>query len=84
MNYYQIDNPGTANWITHEDNERAQISQYGPNIWVTENTEWASRVGAVQLTKEQAQDICNKFIDEAKAQWDPESVQPEPQYFDLP
>lgn len=84
MNYYQIVNPGIKGWITHEDNELAHISEYPGNIFVTENTAWATRVGATEKTYEEAQAICNAVIDEIKSQWIPESGTPEPQYIILP
>ena len=92
MHYYQITNPGTVNWITHEDNQVAHISQYGSDIWVTENTEWATRVGATELTKDQAQTVCDAEVTEARIAWeacrasaeDPEQCGPEPQYYSLP
>lgn len=93
MHYYQITNPGTANWISHEDNQIAQISQYGNDIWVTENTAWAERVGATELTKEQAQTICDTQVTEARVIWEACKIEhpvddykcgPEPQYYTLP
>ena len=84
MHYYTATNPGTKGWITHEDNELAHISQYPGDIWVTENIDWAARVGAVEKTYAEAQSICDTVIDEAKNQWTPESGNPEPQYIILP
>ena len=83
MHYYEITNPGTKGWITHEDNELAHIAEYPGNIFVTENTTWAARVGATEKTYEEAQAICNAVIDEAKNQWVSGSG-PEPQYITLP
>lgn len=60
--YYQIENYGHG-FITHEDMEIAHIAGYPGDIWVTTNTQWTQRVGAVELTKEQAQDIVNAAID---------------------
>jgi hypothetical protein len=54
MAYYQVENTG-LDFITHEDNENAHVAGYPANIWVTENTTWAARVGAVEKTKEEAQ-----------------------------
>ena len=54
MAYYQAENTGTG-FITHEDNELSHVAGYPANIWVTENTTWASRVGAVEKTIEEAQ-----------------------------
>jgi hypothetical protein len=93
MHYYQIVNPGTKDWITHEDNQIAHIAQYGNDIWVTENTAWAARVGATELTKEQAQDVCNAEVTEARVAWEacrlenPDNEEicgSEPQYYSLP
>jgi hypothetical protein len=84
MKYYQIENPGTAGFVTHQENEAAHVTNYPGNIWVTENTAWALRVGATEKTKEEAQAILDAIIDEAKAAYDPESNMPEPQYIVLP
>jgi hypothetical protein len=54
MAYYQAENTG-AGFITHEDNELSHIAGHPANIWVTENTTWASRVNAVEKTKVEAQ-----------------------------
>jgi len=56
MKYYQAVNTGKG-FITHEDNETAHISGYPGDIWVTENETWASRVGATEKTKVEAQSI---------------------------
>lgn len=69
MYYYQVVNPGTKDWISHEDNEYAYIGQYGPDIWATENSPWAQRVGATELTKVQAQAILDAYTDVAIAEW---------------
>ena len=84
MHYYTVINPGIKDWITHEDNDLAHISQYPGDVWVTENTAWADRVGATEKTYAEAQTICNAAIDAAKTQWTPESEYPEPQYIVLP
>lgn len=54
MAYFVAENTGLG-FITHEDNEAAHISGFPANIWITENTAWASRVSAVEKTKEEAQ-----------------------------
>ena len=54
MAYYQVENTGLG-FITHEDNETAHVAGYPANIWVTDNTAWATRVGAIEKTKEEAQ-----------------------------
>ena len=59
--YYEKENTGKG-FITHEDNELAHVGGYPGNIWVTENTAWAVRVGATEKTKLQAQTIVNTAI----------------------
>lgn len=54
MAYYQATNTG-AGFITHEDNELSHVAGYSSNIWITENTSWAARVGAIAKTKAEAQ-----------------------------
>lgn len=56
MKYYTgAENYGKG-FITHEDNERSQISGYPGDVWVSENNDiWAARVGAAEVTKAQAQ-----------------------------
>lgn len=61
IKYYKIENWGHG-FITHEDMELSHISGFPGNIWVTENEIWAQRVNAVELTKQEAQDIVNKEI----------------------
>ena len=62
MQYYQATNTGKG-FITHEDNERSHIAGYPGEIWSTENnTEWATRVGAISKTKEEAQAIVNAAL----------------------
>jgi hypothetical protein len=56
MAYYQVESTGKG-FITHEDNELAHVAGFPANVWVTENTAWAIRVGAVEKTKEEAQAI---------------------------
>lgn len=54
MAYYQAENTGVG-FITHADNELFHVAGYPANIWITDNTAWAARVGAVEKTKEEAQ-----------------------------
>lgn len=61
LKYFQAENYGKG-FITHEDNEFKHVSGYPGNIWVTENEVWAQRVGATELTKEQAQAIVDAEI----------------------
>ena len=59
--YYEVENTGKG-FITHEDNELAYVGGYPGNVWVTENTAWAVRVGAVEKTKIEAQTLVNSAI----------------------
>ena len=61
MAYYQVENTGLG-FITHEDNEAAHIAGFPADIWVTENIAWATRVGAVEITKEEAQALVDASI----------------------
>ena len=84
MLYFQIKNPGIKNWISHEDNRLAHISEYPGDIWATENEIWANRVGAISLTKQEAQDIVDNIIQQAQQNWTEESELPYPQSIILP
>jgi len=83
MNYYQAVNTGLG-FITHQDNELAHVSGYPGDIWVTENTTWAARVGAVEKTKEEAQAIQDVIYQEAVANYVPGPLTQEPQPIVLP
>jgi hypothetical protein len=61
MAYYVAVNTGKG-FITHEENESAHIAGYPGDIWVTENTTWASRVKAVSKTQAEAQALVDAFI----------------------
>ena len=53
MHYYQVTNTGEAGFVTHEENEISYVNNFIQDIWVTENTDWAARVGATEITKEE-------------------------------
>jgi hypothetical protein len=61
MAYYVAVNTGKG-FITHEENESAHIAGYPGDVWVTENTTWASRVGATSKTKPEAQALVDAAI----------------------
>lgn len=61
MAYYHAVNTGKG-FITHAENESAHISGHPGNIWVTENSVWAARVGAVSKTKEEAQALVDASL----------------------
>jgi len=62
MAYFVAENTGDG-FITHEDNELAIITGYPANVWITENTAWAERVGAIEKTKEEAQALVDAELD---------------------
>lgn len=61
MAYFQATNTGKG-FITHADNEAAHVAGFPGNVWVTENTAWAARVGAVSKTKVEAQELVDADI----------------------
>jgi hypothetical protein len=61
MAYYVAVNTGKG-FITHEENESAHIAGYAGDVWVTENTAWALRVGATPKTKIEAQALVDAVI----------------------
>ena len=61
MAYYQATNTGKG-FITHIENESAHVAGYPNDVWVTENTAWATRVGAVSKTKVEAQSLVDAAI----------------------
>ena len=46
MAYYYVQHTGKKGFVTHEDNESAHVANYPGDVWITENSAWASRVGA--------------------------------------
>jgi len=85
LKYYIIANSGEKDFVTHEDNAIAYVENFPADIWVTENTEWAQRVGATETTKEAAQTRLNDYIDYLRSiyvQSTPEDIYPE--YIELP
>ena len=61
MAYYQVENTGLG-FITHEDNETSHVAGFPADIWVTDNATWATRVGAVEKSKEEAQALVDTSI----------------------
>lgn len=61
MAYYHAINTGKG-FITHAENESAHITGYTGDIWITENSSWATRVGAIEKTKEEAQALVDAAI----------------------
>jgi hypothetical protein len=85
MLYFQIQDPGIKDWITHEDNEYSHISGYPGDVWVTElNQAWGDRVGASSLEYQEAQAIVDEQILIAQNNWVSGSSQIYPQPIILP
>ena len=61
MAYYHAVNTGKG-FITHTDNESAHVAGYPGDVWVTENTTWATRVSATEKTQEEAQALVDAAI----------------------
>tara|TARA_R100000482_G_C5116249_1_gene143242 strand:+ start:1136 stop:1387 length:252 start_codon:yes stop_codon:yes gene_type:complete len=61
IKYYSAKNTGKG-FITHEDNEKSHVSGWPGEVWVTENTDWAFRVGAAEKTKSEAQALVDAAI----------------------
>ncbi len=61
MAYYTIANTGKG-FITHADNESAHVAGYPGDVWVTENSTWATRVSATSQTKVEAQALVDAAI----------------------
>ena len=59
--YYEAVNTGKG-FITHGDNELSHISGYPGNVWLTENTAWAARLGLSEITRLEAQTLVNTAI----------------------
>jgi len=61
MAYFQATNTGKG-FITHAENEVAHVAGYPGDVWVTENSTWPFRVGAVSKTKVEAQALVDAAI----------------------
>ena len=61
MAYFHAVNTGKG-FITHAENESAHIAGHPGDVWVTENTTWATRVNATSKTKEEAQALVDAAL----------------------
>jgi hypothetical protein len=61
MAYYHAVNTGKG-FITHAENESAHIAGFPGDVWVTENSTWATRVSATEKTKVEAQALVDTAI----------------------
>jgi hypothetical protein len=61
LKYYHTTNTGKG-FITHAENESSHISGHPGEIWTTENTTWAARVGATEKTQVEAQTLVDTAL----------------------
>ncbi len=62
LKYYTANNTGKG-FITHDDNEANHIAGHPGDVWTTENTTWAARVGATEKTFADAQALVSASLD---------------------
>jgi len=62
LKYYTATNTGKG-FITTEENRQSHIAGHPGDIWTTENTAWATRVGATEKTLEEAQALVNNSLE---------------------
>ena len=62
LKYYHATNTGKG-FITHDENESAHIAGHPGEIYTTENTSWATRVGATEKTFSEAQALVSASLD---------------------
>ena len=67
MAYYYVQHTGLKGFVTHADNEANHVSNYPGDVWITSGSAWATRVGATEETKVQAQARTNASIDAGNA-----------------
>ena len=61
LKYYHATNTGKG-FITFNDYRADYIESHPGDIWITENTAWATRIGAIEKTLEEAQALVNTSI----------------------
>ena len=62
MPYYYVQHSGKKGFVTHADNETSHVSNYPGDVWVTSGSAWATRVGAEEKTKAEAQALVDAAI----------------------
>ncbi len=62
LKYYTATNTGKG-FITTEENRQSHIAGHPGDIWTTENTAWATRVGATEKTFVEAQALVSASLD---------------------
>ena len=68
MAYYYVQHTGLKGFVTHADNEANHVSNYPGDVWITDNSAWAGRVGATEKTKAEAQSLCDASIGASNAE----------------
>lgn len=61
LKYYLATNTGKG-FITHAENEANHIAGHPGEVWTTENTTWAARVGATEKTLAEAQTLVSASL----------------------
>ena len=61
MKYYKAKNTGKG-FITHHDTKIGHIKDWGHDIWGTENWRWAAKIGALEMSKKDAQRVIDLAI----------------------
>ena len=89
MAYYYVQHTGKKGFVSHSDNEANHVSNYPGDVWITSGSAWATRVGATEETKAEAQARSNAAIDAANAELSGSSgwsndTQPTSSYITLP
>ena len=59
MRYWYIENPPLLSFEENSIENGGPMECYPGNIWTGENETWALKVGAIEKTKEEAQNIVN-------------------------
>ena len=62
MPYYYVQHTGKKGFVKHSDNEVSHVANYPGDVWVTSGSAWASRVGAEEKTKAEAQALVDAAI----------------------
>jgi len=62
MAYYYVQHTGIKGFVSHADNEAHHVSNYPGDVWITSGSAWATRVGATEETKVEAQARTNASI----------------------
>ena len=59
MKYWYIENPPLLSFEENSQENGGSMEYYPGNVWSGENEAWALKVGAIEKTKEEAQNLIN-------------------------